>query len=1214
MDSMEYKLTQFQNSVTQFWQTAINTENVKDLIDSGTRLMQTLTLLIDNIGLLPPVIAVVSLAFMSLSNTMRTTLTSASLFNGQIMSLTGSLTLLGKTAKTVGLFLARALPITAILTGATIVVQKFYSHIMKLKREEAELKQYNDDLVDSWKNNRNEINSLIDRYKVLNERVNQGLISENSKEYIEVQNKLNELLPSLTDKIDEQGNAHLKNVDAIKQEINYVKNLKEKYDELYLTEFEEKQKDRLNNLKDINNEIEKLSKPPKKASYQVNYGTPEAERDRIKREIQLNQKQQERVRLIEKERNEISKLIQTQLKSANITKDLSNYQNQYLDKLIEKNIKYNNVSDWDKNTEQIQKQITTLINAENQIKKFAESQEDGSLNTDLFNQSISKLKEEFKKADIPVYVLNELIDEYINKTKHATENTEDLIHNAISMYKSFVSEIQDLADAYQTLSEGEQLSVNTITELIEKHPELINAIESENGVLSINKDAIIELYNVKSETYTKELEMEKNKLLTLQNNLPKILSYIRDQAIAYKELGDALETLLNLQAQFFNQYRQMSPLAAMGPNKVGFVGYVEKQAGSIQNNIDAINALINSVNGGISNFTSKSSSSKNNYLDKIFQKFPAYQEKAQDLINKTNQLSEEIDKLNTEITIAELLGNTEKQIQLEQQLNNKLYEREIVYRDIKKQLISIGNQVEQEFQKHFGNIFSKQLSNLTEVEIKKYFDTLEEKIIKLENQLGHATGDAIKKSLQKQIDKLKREKELFNYYKNTYDEIESYIKQIYNNIVNDLQQQLEYRKNIADKIISIYKDVYEKQKEIALDAIDEELDELEKSHQEKMDYLDEELSKYEEIIDAKLKSIEEADDERTYKKQLSKLQNERQEIENRISVLKLDDSYEAQSQLVELREQRDQKEEEIEELQYKRQTDLRKENLQEQLKDYKKDIDNKKKSENDKYNKEKERLDKIRQETERHYENLLNDERKFAQMREDILQGNLENIQASFETFKNFIQSNSKIIGDSLSQNLIDKINEANAVLSGIDYSQPIRDDGGSSDSGSSPSSKQNRFNIGGHEYAVDAKGNIYKKKGDAFEWIPPENYKYIPDQVINRARDIKIMHSGGIIGEENGTPSKVVQLVNKLLNTKANEQVIKGLKDEIMTPPQNIGQHLIPNLRNMFNSMQPLASIGGNVNNYNLNMNFEGFKGTKKDADYVFSTVMKGLKKIGKK
>src|SRR5690606_7055846 len=79
-------------------------------------------------------------------------------------------------------------------------------------------------------------------------------------------------------------------------------------------------------------------------------------------------------------------------------------------------------------------------------------------------------------------------------------------------------------------------------------------------------------------------------------------------------------------------------------------------------------------------------------------------------------------------------------------------------------------------------------------------------------------------------------------------------------------------------------------------------------------------------------------------------------------------------------------------------------------------------------------LNEQKEEIENNYENLLNDERKFAQMRSDIINANTSKIKKDLDKYYTGIRQNTNILGKALSNNLIDLINQANRYLNGKDY------------------------------------------------------------------------------------------------------------------------------------------------------------------------------------
>ncbi|MEW5569586.1 phage tail tape measure protein [Rossellomorea marisflavi] len=191
---------------------------------------------------------------------------------------------------------------------------------------------------------------------------------------------------------------------------------------------------------------------------------------------------------------------------------------------------------------------------------------------------------------------------------------------------------------------------------------------------------------------------------------------------------------------------------------------------------------------------------------------------------------------------------------------------------------------------------------------------------------------------------------------------------------------LDERKAMADNILETYKKAAEAQKDAQLKVIDDMLEEIDKK-------------------------VSEAD----YKKRLEKEQKDRQKILDEIAVLSLDDSDTAKKRLKELTESLQESDESIDDMISDRETEKRKESLNEQK-------------------------DKIQE----NYDNLVNDERKFAQMRSDIINGNAKQIQKDLLKYYDNVKANTKVLGNAMSNNLIDLINQANRYLNGKDY-KPIK-------------------------------------------------------------------------------------------------------------------------------------------------------------------------------
>jgi len=89
---------------------------------------------------------------------------------------------------------------------------------------------------------------------------------------------------------------------------------------------------------------------------------------------------------------------------------------------------------------------------------------------------------------------------------------------------------------------------------------------------------------------------------------------------------------------------------------------------------------------------------------------------------------------------------------------------------------------------------------------------------------------------------------------------------------------------------------------------------------------------------------------------------------------------------------------------------------------------------------------------------------------------------------------------------------------------------------------------------------------------IPSDSYSY---------DDLKKFHSGGVVG---GSNNRLTELANKLFNAKPNEQVIKALKGEIFTTPQNLAKNFLPSLKGLVNSVHSQSSVAQSGDTIHLN------------------------------
>jgi TP901 family phage tail tape measure protein len=278
------------------------------------------------------------------------------------------------------------------------------------------------------------------------------------------------------------------------------------------------------------------------------------------------------------------------------------------------------------------------------------------------------------------------------------------------------------------------------------------------------------------------------------------------------------------------------------------------------------------------------------------------------------------------------------------------------------------------------------------------------------------------------------------------------------------RELLNLREENANRVIDVYKKVIEVQRDQSIKAIEDELDAFEKAHRRKMKLLEDELDAYEEIINAQKEALRDQKDQEDHNKRMSEYAERMQELQSKYNEWKRDDSAYGQLRAKEIKKEIEELQKEIQEYQSDRQYELQDRALDKLLEEKRKQIENEKELEEQAYDTGREKLEKQREDISRHYENLLNDERAFNEMRNQILTGSIKNINKQLNNFTTYIQKNMKSIGESISENLIDQLITASRLLSTISGSVPEAKKGSTSNLNSFLNSlKKNGFDKGGY-------------------------------------------------------------------------------------------------------------------------------------------------------
>jgi len=222
------------------------------------------------------------------------------------------------------------------------------------------------------------------------------------------------------------------------------------------------------------------------------------------------------------------------------------------------------------------------------------------------------------------------------------------------------------------------------------------------------------------------------------------------------------------------------------------------------------------------------------------------------------------------------------------------------------------------------------------------------------------------------------------------------------------------RADVADDGIGQLKDYYGKMKDMAVNAIQKEQDNLKKAHDEKMKLYDKEIDKINKVYDAKFKEMDKEKETEDYQKGLNEKNAKRSELQNKISILSRDNSLEGKKKVEELKKELAEVDKELAEYQKERQRELMKQALEEQKQAQLDEIENKKKTEQEELDGKLGDLDKTKEDVTKQYDDLLNNDKYWADMRNEFIEGSFKKLADELAKMKQNIDSMNKGIFDGL--------------------------------------------------------------------------------------------------------------------------------------------------------------------------------------------------------
>lgn len=531
--SLEARLNRLSNSGVELSQAlgdAFLTDGIVAFAEFTARLASLGSDVISSIGALPPIFGALTTALAVVSTRFRTAMIDMNMFKRSADGLTVSLGGLTRGLRT----LAASTAIGVVFAGIGYALEKLINKIGETYAAREEALKIHESSLESLKNESDEIHRLASEYEELS-NIDRGI--EEEERYIQLQNELAQLLPSVVAYEDEKGNKILQNSDFIREHISLLEEQLKFERELAAKGAESTVEVNLDSIEAAEKRIESLRGAMETYQEHMAEAVEKGDMDRAKkwhREInEINAEIQEEKDAIAEAFGEIVeayKAVIYQISAegdlglqdaevswlANIAKD-AEFNISQLDELALKVAQIKSLLGEDVDLTGLNVEQIGIMEALAQAVQYGSVEWDKyrnilintGMDTQYVNQMLGNLKatedevsqarvkhNEQNKEAVPIF--NDML-EIVGFTTDAyddlAEVTEDLADKTDQLFESYeeaISKIKDLNGILDELNEGHGLSADSISLLMEKYNELLPYLNDEVALRNAIMDAIEE--------------------------------------------------------------------------------------------------------------------------------------------------------------------------------------------------------------------------------------------------------------------------------------------------------------------------------------------------------------------------------------------------------------------------------------------------------------------------------------------------------------------------------------------------------------------------------------------------------------------------------------------------------------------------------------------------------------------------------------------------
>lgn len=449
------------------------TETLKDIAQAGAGVIKT-------IGFLPTVFGLASTATLLLSKNVRTLATTlvlgTSAMRQETLASIGLSTGMTRAAVASNLLKTalRGLMVSTVVGAAFMAIgfaiEKIVSAFSEAKQKQEEFEESQRKSVEAITTNKEQTDQLIKKYQELQKAKDNGSLSpDKEQEYLQVTQQLAQTFPNLISGYDSQGNAIIKNNEALQDAIKYTKEMAELNKKDIQTGANSNFKDTLNDISKLKDEMNEFKKV---ADYYKNNDRPFWD-------------------IFDSDSDYKNAGVKAEQQALQTNQKLSSSQAKLREQVMQTVEAYNSI----KINPQLSKDIDEVFNKIDFSKMNSDELESFSINVSKYMSDIQKALESGNEADFSKTSqgLQDLVNQYVKGKDEA-----DKLSLSYDDLKKAIDSTKNAADSAKVTWDENGEGVNELTGEVE---ELSQKLKDAKGDLEATLNIIDELINSKQSDY-----------------------------------------------------------------------------------------------------------------------------------------------------------------------------------------------------------------------------------------------------------------------------------------------------------------------------------------------------------------------------------------------------------------------------------------------------------------------------------------------------------------------------------------------------------------------------------------------------------------------------------------------------------------------------------------------------------------------------------------